>query len=290
MTWQIVILAQILVSSLMTLFTRHVTLSVKKVYFGVGVLSYIAVALMGWVYAVVGNEGFPTLPDTSVWPFLLIEGICIPAAWLVQYRLISYIGASSVSVVAVLNTLTTALLGLIVLHESVDLIFVIGAMLVLSGVILALSIQPDIKHRSRVGMQKKVALAVLGAALFGVGMLAEKIAVTSIGVWDYTGFGWTMQALGALSLLIMFGRKEISLIRGSVISLSLVLGILTSVAGGLYVYALAIGSLSHTIIATSGKAAIVLILAALFLAERNQLQRRVIAFILTMTGLALILL
>ncbi len=289
MSWQIAIILQIIASAAMILYTRRLSLSVRRVFFGVAVLSYVTVAGAGWLYSSVATGSDITFPSTAIWPYLLIEGFCIPAAWLVQYRLISYVGASNAVIATTLNTLATAAAGILLLHDKFTISFVAGAILLLTGVFTALRLQPDMVHKTQVSFAVKVGLVIVGALLFSAGMYAEKVVINDMGFGEYMAFGWSMQAVGALVLFALFGRAELKRVDKTAIHKGAVLGILTSVAGGLFVYAVSIGSLSHTIIASSGKAAVVMVLAALFLHERNAWLKRLIAFALSVTGLMLIL-
>jgi drug/metabolite transporter (DMT)-like permease len=288
MTWQLTIILQILVSSVMTVFTRRLSLTSKKVFFGVGLFSYLAVACAGWLYALTAHTGLG-VPPASVWPYLLIEGICIPASWLIQYKIISRVGAGNAVIVTTLNTFSTALLGILLLGENLTFTFIVGALLVFAGVVIALLLKPDTKHVDKMSFQAKLLLTVGGAVLFAIGMYAEKVAINGIGVWDYAAYGWSLQAVGALLLYGLFGRHESVHVTPTIVQKGIVLGILTSVAGGLYIYALNQGTLSQTIVATSGKAAVVILLAALFLNERRLLQYKVVAFALTAVGLWFVL-
>ena len=289
MTWQLVIILQIIASSLMTIYTRHVSLSVKRVFFGVAVLSYVAIAGVGWLYYSLATGGVMTLPGHEAWLYLLVEGVCIPAAWLVQYRLIAYIGATGAVIVAMLNTLMAALAGVIFLHDTITTVSILGGVMILTGAMIALRLQPDAQHVVHVPFLLKLTLVVIGAVLYSVGMYAEKLVVNETGPWGYMGFGWSMQAIGAVALFTLFGGAELAYLTHSAIRKGVMLGLITSIAGGLYIYALSIGSLSHTIIAISGKAALVVVLAAIFLRERNAWPWRIIAIVLTTLGLILFL-
>lgn len=289
MTWQLAILLQISVSSLLAIFTRVVSLSVRRVFFGVAMLSYITIAVFGWLYAVAFGEAILSVPNTQTWVYLVLEGLCIPASWLVQYKLIAYIGASNTVIATTLNTLVAATIGIVFLGEPLSWLFLLGGGAILVGIMLALGLQPDTQHRANASLKLKIGLAVSGSILFAIGMLAEKLAINQLGPWGYAGFGWSMQALGAIGLFVVFGSKELPHINALVIKRTIALGLLTSLAGMLYVYALSKGSLSHTVMATSGKAAVVLVLAAIFLHERNALFRRLTAFTLVTFGLFIIL-
>ena len=187
-------------------------------------------------------------------------------------------------IVTTLNTLGTAFLGIGFLGEMLTWQLAVGALLVFCGVVIALRLKPDSVHNDAMVFRTKLGLTLLGTILFAVGMYAEKVAITLTGVWDYAAFGWSLQAVGAIALYVLFGRKESEYMTRKFIGKGAILGLLTSVAGGLYIYALSMGTLSQTIIATSGKIVVVMLLAALFLHERNALGYKIIAFLLTATG------
>lgn len=288
MSWQTAILLQVIVSSGMTVFTRHLTLSVRRVFFGVGLVSYITIALAGVIFSIVRTHAVPTVADSHAWFFLAVEGLCIPAAWLVQYQLIKHIGAANAVIVSTLNVVFAAGLGIVLLDESVSWMFAVGAVLILVSMLVSVRIRPDMQHKTTLGLSLKLVLAISGAVLFAIGMFAEKKAIGMIGVWNYTAVGWGLQAVGALVLFGLFGLRELPHMNQMAISKGVALGAITSVAGCLYVYALSKGELSRTIIATSGKVAITLVLAAIILRERNELNWRLLAFALSIAGLVLV--
>ncbi|MEP7204714.1 MAG: EamA family transporter [Candidatus Saccharibacteria bacterium] len=288
MTWQLIITLQIIVSSLMAMFTRHITLSNRHVFIGVGVASYSAVALSGIIFSIISNNGFPTAPSAIAWTYIFFEGLCIPAAWLIQYKLVSHLGAGNAVTISTLNMLSAALLGVLFLNEAISLSFVFGAMFIITGTFITLRIRPDITHHNRPPFILMISLVIAGMILFAVGMYFEKTAINIIGVWNYSAYGWGMQLIVIIILFILFGRKELPHIKPKIIKNGLILGFMTSLAGGLYIYALSLGSLSHTIIAASGKVAITVLLAAIFLKERNNILLRATAFLLSVIGLSLV--
>ena len=273
----------------MTLWTRHIALTSKKVFFSVGAISYFAIAVAGLVYCLLSNRGLPPVPTGIAWLYILLEGIAIPIAWLFGFKLISYIGASNTIVVATVNTIGAALLGIIFLGEHISLSFIAGVLCILFGVYIALGIKPDKTHHLAASLTTK-SLLVLGAfVFFSIGMFFEKQAITSIGVWNYAFYGWTAQFMGALAIYWLFGRGERRHISPIIAKRALALGLVTSIAGGLFILALSKGTLSHTIVATSGKVAITMLLSAVFLHESNNMKLRLSAFAASMLGIALIL-
>jgi len=281
-------LLQIVASSLMTIFSRKLALSDNRLFYVIGVCSYAAVAVMGIAYAFVFHGGVAGIPPTEAQVYIVIEGICIPASWLLLYKLISIVGASNSTVTSLANTVVTAVLGILLLNEPFTLTFLAGAVLLLTSGYLALTIQADSKHHGTVPLVKKVALIVGMVSFYSIGMYCEKRAISIVGVWDYAVFGWGMQFVGATIICIVFGRSELAHVTKASVHKGLLLGFMTSIAGVFYIYALSIGTLSQTVVATSGKLGLTMVLAALLLGEHNALRRRVVTLVLSTAGLVLL--
>ena len=288
LSWQIIMLLQIVASSLMTIFSRKLALSDNRLFYVIGVCLYAIVAMMGVVYAFIFHGGATGMPSTEAQMYIAVEGICIPVSWLLLYKLISIIGASNSTVTSLANTVVTAALGILLLNEPFTLTFLAGTVLLLVSGYIALTIRADNKHHGKVALTKKAALIIGMVSFYSIGMYCEKRAISIIGVWDYAIFGWGMQFIGAAIICILFGRSEFAHVTKTSIGKGLVLGLMTSIAGLFYIYALSIGTLSQTVVATSGKLGLTMILAALLLGEHNELKWRVAAFVLSSAGLLLL--
>ncbi|MBC7707864.1 hypothetical protein H7Y63_01440 [Polaromonas sp.] len=285
MSWQIVISAQIIVSSLMTICTRRLALTNRTLFFVVGVLTYGVIAVMGVIYSLAFGGGLPQILNHEAWPYLIGEGIAIPSSWLLQYKIISKLGASNAVLITMLNNIGAASLGILLLNDDYTATFFIGAVFICLSIIIAFRVQPDTAHPQTVPLHTKLGLVSAMVVLFALGMYCEKQAITLIGVWNYSGYGWGLQFLGAFMVFLIFGRHELASVTKSALRQGILVGLLTSFAGGLYIYALSIGTLSHTIVAASGKIALTGLLAAIFLHERNQLRLRLAALLLSITGI-----
>ena len=233
MTWQLAITIQIIVSSLLTMFTRRVTLSNKRVFIGVGVATYFVVALCGFIFSIIANGGLPALPSSTAWMYILVEGLCIPGAWLVQYKLIGYIGAGNTVTISTVNTISAALLGILFLKEGISFNFILGAIFIIVGTAVTLRIRPDLEHRVAQSLTFMTSLIISGAILFAAGMYFEKMAINTIGAWDYSAYGWGMQFIGVAILFALFGRKELPHVNPQIIRNGLLLGLLCYLRGGI---------------------------------------------------------
>ena len=287
--WPLVIIAQVIVSSIMTITTRKLSLSNQRVFFVVGFFIYMMVALMGIVYSFIFGVDADYLPEMVAWQYIIPASIGIVTAWLLLYKTISIVGASNAVLITTANYIATATLGYVVLGESISNTFVLGATLLIISLWIAFSIRADTSHVAHVSKLKMILLVGAMALAFSFGMMFEKLAIDTMGVWEYARYGWLMQFVIASIFVAIYGRKEFSHVDRSVVNKAVVLGLLTSVAGGLYILALSLGTLSGTMLATSAKITLTSVLAYLFLRERNALGLRVLALVISIVGMWLIL-
>ncbi|MFZ1484387.1 MAG: EamA family transporter [Candidatus Saccharimonadales bacterium] len=287
--WPVVIVAQVIVSSVMTVVTRKLSLSNKRIFFVVGFIMYAVIALMGFVYSLVFGVPIAYVPSVEAWLYIVPACVGIVTAWLLLYRTISLVGASNGVLIAMVNYLAAAALGYLVLGEAVSSTFVLGAVLILVSMYIAFTVRADTKHVAHVLLGKKIVLVVAMALAFAFGMLFEKLAIDTMGVWEYARYGWLMQFVCASVFVLVIGRKEFKHLNVATFNKALFLGLLTSVAGGLYILALSLGTLSATMLATSAKITLTSVLAYVFLRERNALGLRVLALVISIAGMWLLL-
>ncbi|MBP9667745.1 EamA family transporter [Candidatus Saccharibacteria bacterium] len=289
MSWELIIILQVVISAVLSLITRKISLKHPDASFSIGLFAFIAIGLLGCVYATLFQGALPHLPPPHMWTLLILEGLTIPAAWLIQYKLVRHFGASNGTVISVAFILFASLAALALLREPFDIWFLSGSLSIMAAVFIVLRIAPDDNHKRTLSPKNAIVLVVVGGLLYAVGMLSEKIVVNDIGAWNYAAYGWIMQAVGASFLLLVFARHELRKLSPSIITSGLTFGALTSVAGMLYIYALSLGSLSHTLILGSSKLALTAVLAAIFLNERNNIQKRILALLLSIIGIWLII-
>ena len=283
--WPLVVVAQVVVSSFMTILTRKLSLANSRVFFTVGFITYTMVALMGISYSFLFGVETSYIPDQTALTYIIPAALGIVTAWLILYRLIALIGAGNAVLVTMANYIGTATLGYLVLGEPVSTTFLLGAVLIIFSLLLSFSIQPDTAHQSRAPIYQKILLVTGMVVSFSVGMLFEKLAIDAMGVWEYARFGWLMQFIVAIVLVSLVGRKELRFMNRVTVKYAVIVGVITSVAGGLYILALSLGTLSGTMLATSAKITLTAVLAYFFLRERNALTVRLTALMLSIIGM-----
>lgn len=290
MSWQVAIILHVLVSALMSLLVRHYTLINKRAYFSIVAIMYITIFVFGLFVNFVFADGYIMIPrNTKTWLCLLLEGALIPAAWLLQYKIISHLGVTNANISSSLKYVTTALLGTVFLGEKLSLTFLVGMVLIIIGIYIVTSISPDEYHELKLTRFKTVFLIISMSILYSLGMLIEKLAIDATGVWSYSVLGWFMQALFASLYMIIFGRHELSNLKKKTFRQGVFLGFTVALAGVFFVYALSMGTLSQSVMVAGSKLLLTTVLAAIFYKERNDILKRMIALLLSIIGLLLIL-
>ena len=157
--WPVVIVAQVIASSVMTIMKRKLSLSNRRVFFVVGFVIYAVVAIMGIVYSLLFGVDLAYRPSLEAWRFILPASIGIVTSWLLLYRTISIVGASNAVLITMVNYIATATLGFLVLGEAVSSTFLLGAVLIVASMYIAFSVRADTSHTANVPLRTKVLLA-----------------------------------------------------------------------------------------------------------------------------------
>lgn len=288
MSWQLAIIGHVFVSALMAIMARRLSLTNRRAFYIVGFMTYLMIALAGLVYSSLFGVPWDYLPTAQQWLYILPAGIGIAAAWLLHYRMIGIIGASNAVIASMANYIGTALLGFIFLQEGISGSFILGAALILCSIWLTFRIRADDSSGAPTRPARLIVIMACMVIAYSFGMMFEKVAIDSMGVWQYARYGWAMQLAAATFFMLAIGRQEIFSTDRRTIRGAAMLGLVTSIAGVLYIYALSAGSLSGTILASSAKIALTSVLAYVFLRERNALPIRLLALALTVLGLWLI--
>lgn len=299
--WQQVMLLQIVVSSFMAIWYRKVAIKHKSNFFTTAIIVYFVVAFMGIIYSLINNNwAIPAVPDINQLKYALFAGLLIPVSWLLYFIIIARVGAFSAGIAQNFNFVILAGLGFVILKDPLQITTVVGGLFIAAAVWAALSINvPKTTVATNSGDNSgklaqfkahplaNMVIIIIAALALAFGLLFEKLALDSMGVWTYTTYGWSAQFATTVLIFLVFGRHEISKINPLYIRNAFIAGLFTAAAGGLFVYALSNGLLSSIAIASSAKVALTAVLAIVILKETNNIKLRLIALALTIIGLTI---
>lgn len=286
--YYILLTVHLLSASSKVIFSRRASLAATKYYLATIVLLFKVLAIVGVVVSLIGLRALPTLPSLQSVLAIAIIGIAIPIAWYVQLKIIAAIGANNWIIVNALIMVGVASTGVLILGEPVAAHFALGLALIIVSVYLVSTINPDTTHA------KKIARGVVLAYIIGYfiaiasALTLEKHVITSMGVYNYLFFGWPAQLLGIVLIKQLFFRKNYVPLPKNLQHNARMLAVCNVIASTAYVLAVSIGKLSQTVSIVAGKVVVTFILAAIFLHETNQIQRRLIAMALTVAGIIII--
>ena len=193
-TWPLLITLQVLVSSLIPILTRKLSLANERVFFVVGFGIYAVIAVSGFVYSFVfGGIEASYIPTADELVIMVFAATGIVTSWLLRYQIITILGASSTILVGLFSYVVTALFGFVFLNEPVSETFIIGAALLAWSIWIVFRLKNPDTNLKPASIQKKIVLVIAMSLLFAGGMMLEKVAIDSMGVWEYARFGWAMQ-------------------------------------------------------------------------------------------------
>ncbi len=176
---------------------------------------------------------------------------------------------------------------MIATDESLTVSQWFGAGILLSAVIVA-------EHASKVVKSKKqkerfvigVILAITIAILYGFAMVNEKYLLDRIDMPTYLVFGWGLQAISALIIGYKFWNPKISKIKPIQHINVWLTGVLLSIAGIFFIISVVeVDNVALATVTTSFKVIFTVLLAYVFLNERNKLRIKVFATLLSIVGL-----
>ena len=283
MVWQIYLIISILFISLNSLFHRSLMKNDKSnpqaqtiVFLGLGgIIAFIITLFSGHLQL--------TIPPSLTFNFILLVLLSIPA-YLLTYRAYQLIGASEVVLFLATGSLWTVFGAFLFLHEAVTFQKILGAIIVLTGLIIVLY------DKSRFTLNRGAIFALLAALFFGLSNINSFYILKT---FDARSFLIYAEFLPVFALLLIQPRVVKKLkyyfhmgngIKAILLGLCDALGslalFLSFQAGG---QASVIGPLSTT------RVLLTVILAMLILRERNNITNKIIGAVVTIVGVILLL-
>lgn len=287
MSWQILMLFQNLLAASFALVSRQIAKKVKGVHFQVVAVVFSVILVSGWAYGLWYGIDINYL--WSYLPLFITGGICFGLTNVGTYKALEYVDAGIATLFSTMNTVFAVIFATIVIHEGLSLQEIIGAFILFSAIwyVLALNINKNEKNQ----WMKALIISILAAILFAVAATIEKHLLGKMPLATYITFGWSFQALAAISCSILIKPKKwVVLFKSGAIGLTLSAGFIRALAGLLFIISLTLANNVSLIAVLSGvKVIFVVLLAALLLKERRYFNRKLEAAAIATIGIAVML-
>lgn len=246
------------------------------IFLGIGGIIAIIIALVQGKH----NLFFPQI---LLWNFLLVILLLTPA-YLLKYRAYQLIGASEVVMFSVTGRLWNVVGAYFFLHEAVSLKMIIGAVVILIGVMITRF------DKKKFTLNKGIFIVLVSSFLFGLGDINGYYILRS---YDSTNFLIYSELLPVIALMLLqpIAIKKLQYYFRKDRAIKVFFLCICDALGMLALYlayqaghnAAVIGPLNAT------RAVVTVLLAALILKERRNIRNKVIGSIIAVIGVILLL-
>ncbi len=282
MTWQFLILTSVCLYSISVLLQRILLREDKSDPIAYSVFFQLLTGLMIGVFGFLFSDmSFPNLKPLF---FNLVLMVLLYAFGSVAiFKALKTLEASRFTIIFASRALFTILASSLLLGESLSLQQFLGTFLILTGVVLV-----NIKS-TRLAFSKKEFLALFAAVSFGLGNTNDRFLLQEFKVYPYVFLGFVLPAV-LITLLYPYKVKKMKIfLEGRVLVKMLLLCLIYAVAAITFFSALQIADNSSQVVSVNLTSVIVTVLLAIvFLNEREHLLQKLLGALLSFMGLLLV--
>ncbi len=280
MSWQILTLIGVITFSISTLLQRLLLHKDKGDPVAYTILFQGLVAVIIGVFALINGFVMPDL--IRLWFPIALTVVLYGCCHLLFAKALQLLEASVFSVVIATNAFWTMLVGIIVLNEHLSVAEVAGALLIFAAVGIL------VEHKHPRHIDKGILLGLLAALLFGL----------ASGAWAYVGKSSDAASWAALSFLgpalfVLAIRPSAALklrpfLTGNTLKRLLLLGAFYSISAVCMMRAYQIGDVSLVAPLQQTSLIVTVILAIIFLHERDRFWQKILATATCFVGVLLL--
>ncbi len=292
MPWQVVITLQSLIGAVSVILLKKLATRENKYQYSIVFLSFI----VEWLTAcslVLINGGF-VVPqwDIQLIGLLFLGGLGFGVANFMYFELFSHVSASVGAIQITINRLIAIVFAVLLLGERMTVWQVIGTVFILFSVYYATYVH---KHRKANRVKTKHLPRVVGviglmSVAYALGTVAEKSLLDQMGIYTYLVIGWAFQTL-VVGVIVLVKRDKWMLPSSDVLHYAVPYILLFTVSGLLFVWSLDLSDSSSKTVSASGmKVVLSIMLAYVFLRERTNMKKIIIAAVFSVVGLTLLFL
>jgi len=282
MTWQVLILISVVLFSVATLLQRVLLRDEKSDPMTYLVFFQVSTGLMLGVFGLIfGKLSFPNIKPLL--PNLLLMMTLNGIGAISQFKALKYVEASRYAVIFSIRIFVTILASSFILKEGLSAMQWLGTLLIVAGVILV-----NIRS-AKLSFSKKEGLVLLSAVVFGLSNTNDRFLLKSFKVYPYFFLGYILPACFVIMLNSYTIRKMKVFLKWQLLKKLLLFSVIFVISGLAFFSALQLVDNSSKVIAINLTSVILtVLLAAVFLKERENLLEKIIGAVLSFIGLLLV--
>lgn len=281
MTWLIMILLYVLGNSISNILRRVVMKDEKSDAF----TSVVIFQFMGFIMATIFClfKGF-TLPPIAKYPFNFItQAVLWGLSSLLLFKASKELEASEVTIISTVTSIATIITAVLFLHEAFNLVRLLGVVLIIFSVILVSL------NKGKLRFNRGVWYALASSICGGIAITNDTFILQTTDVYSMLVIGWLTPGLFLLATNPKIIKKINYFFNYKKFMKMFLMTLFYTFSGIAFYLAIAMGGQASQV-TPIGQASIIttIILASLFLRERDHLPKKMIAAILVTLGVLLL--
>lgn len=285
MTWPILALINIVTSAVVVLLQRVLMKEEDSNPVGSSIIFQFGLGIIALLFAVV--LGRFSLPAISTHPELVFPYLLATLLWtgytLFSFKASKLVGAGEMTILGASNSIITIFLSILFLSESLKITTIFGSALILFAIWLVNS--EKLSFSSREG----VIFALISAACGGIAVVVDATILKSYDAFSYLA---VMSFLPGIVLLSSFPKQALkipSLLKPKPLSFMLFFCFIYTIQSSSYYLAYQAGApMSQLTPLSKSYIVLTLVLAVIFLKEKSNLKKKIVASVLVTIGAILL--
>jgi len=282
MPWQIPAIISLITVSFANVLERHLMRHDKSDPIGYAIVFQFILAIFAFIFAILFGRWIP--PNIQKMPInWLLSGVLWAGATLFGFKAIKSLSAGETNTLTSSASVISMLLGFALFKENLKPIVIFGAVLIFISIFVIYSRKLNFISR------KGIIFALLAACCSGVAVVNDAYILKTYEAFSYTAIS---SLLPGILLLILFLPNFLKLIKTmniKFIAIMIVFCILYVAQAIAYYFAFEKGApVSQLSPLIRSSVVLTVILGAIFLKERDNLLRKVIASIIMLIGVLLL--
>lgn len=244
-------------------------------------LSQFVVAAVLLPFALVHGMSFAGFG--AVLPLIIISSLSFGAGSIVYYKTLRHVEASMFSVLFATSSFWVMAIGVIVLHERLNVLQIIGTVLVFASVVLLIKNLRDFR------LDKGVALGLATGLIYGIAVAASAYVGRKVDVPTWTFVSFVLGGLASLAFMPKAPRSYPSMLRRAYLPMIGLFGLLYAISILCLNYAYRYGPFSLVSpLRQTGVIVTTVLALAILRDERNNIPRKIAAALLCTIGVVLL--
>jgi drug/metabolite transporter (DMT)-like permease len=282
MSWELLILISVLVYSVSVLMQRSLIKSDSSNPGFFAVLFQLICGLLIGIFGLITNK--LEMPNFSPLIIPLLVMVFLYALGNVfLFQGLKQIEAARFTIVFSSRALVTVFASSLLFRESMSYVQFLGVLLVLAGVVIV-----NLKA-AKLTITKKERPAILAAIFYGLANVNDRYLVQNMELYSFVSLAFLLPAIATF----IFDKSAHTDIKSSLknqpLGPMIALGLVYSLGAVSFFNALQIAPItSQAVTANLASVVVIVILSAIFLKERDNMARKILAALITFVGLVLI--